>query len=805
MRRLGRRALLLAATLVVAAAWLGWSAWWEHLRAQVGRPEDDALADRWHDAQRIVDRNGALIRELPTDYGRRGRPLSLDEVGTRLVTATLVSEDADFYEHDGLDRAAMLRAMQQNVRNGRIVSGASTITQQLVKLLDTRGVTSDRDLSIKLREAARAQNLERELGKDAILAEYLNRLPYGNGLVGPEMAAQAYFGVASRELSWAQAALLAVLPRAPSYLEPHAHLERAVLRQHALLEQLHDAGHLDDDALARALAEPIVLRRIEHPWHAPHFVQMLQGEQRLAQHGVTQTTLDLRLQHDVEGLVRTHVTSIAERGARNAAVIVVDNASGEVLAWLGSADHDDVAIDGQVDMVRARRQPGSTLKPFVVAEALAAGHTGAELVADVPTEFVEHGRAAYAPGNFDGRNVGPIALREALAASLNVPMVRLAAELGPERLLGSLRELGFASLDRDADHYGVSIALGTGEVELRELATAYVALARGGEAVELRVVRDDEPPVAHRVMEAEIAAAVTEMLSDPLARVRLLEGRSPFDIGFALAVKTGTSSGYRDAWTVGYTAERTVAVWVGNADGSATQAVTGAGGAGPLFADVMRRAMLDVPTRTELFDRGLLEPVEVCALSGLRPGAQCPDRVARRFVPSRVPHEGCDVHRAVRELPKGGDGRRRFECDPRGGDTIVRLPPEFSDWLAHLPDGAPGHDARALPWIAHERVEGCEAVVHAPPTLEIESPIEGSVYARASGGPRDVLELRARAIDTTDVAKVEFVLDGKVVATNVAAPFNTRVAVGPGDHELVARPTDRRLAVRSTAVHFSVR
>jgi penicillin-binding protein 1C len=803
MRKIRRRLIALATAVVVGVVWLAWSAWWERLRDSVGRP-DDELGDRWFEAQRIVDRNGELLRELPTDYGRRGRPLSLDEIGSRLVTATLVSEDADFYEHDGLDRSAMLRALEQNLRNGRIVSGASTITQQLVKLLDTRGVTKDRDLAIKLREAARAQNLERTLGKDRILVEYLNRLPYGNGLVGPEMAAQAYFGVPSHDLSWAQATLLAVLPRAPSALDPYEHLDRAMLRQRALLEALHDDGHLDDDALARALDEPIALLPITHPWQAPHFVTMLQAEQRLAPHGVTHTTLDLRLQHDVEGLVRTHVVSTAKHEARNAAVIVVDNRSGEVLAWVGSADHDDVAIDGQVDMVRARRQPGSTLKPFVVAEALAAGHNGAELVADVPTEFVEHGNGAYAPGNFDGRNVGPIALREALAASLNVPMVRLAAQLGPERLLRALHGLGFASLDREADHYGISIALGTGEVELRELATAYVALARGGEAIELRVVQDEDPPPGVRVIDPAIAAAVTEMLSDPMARVRLLEGRSPFDIGFPLAVKTGTSSGYRDAWTVGFTAERTVAVWVGNADGSATRGMTGAGGAGPLFADVMRRAMLDVSTRGELFDRDQLESVEVCALSGLRPGAQCPDRVMRRFVPGQAPTGGCELHRPVRELAEGRDGRRRFRCDPDGDETIVRLPPEFSDWLAHLPDGAPGRDARGLAWIAHEHVESCEAVSLDPPSLAIEAPLEGSVYTRGSVGPRDVIELRARAMAGADVDAVEFVLDGKVVARS-RNPFVARVEVGPGDHSLLARPTDRTLAVHSAAIHFSVR
>lgn len=801
-RRLG----LAIAALGVAVAWLGWSAWWMRLRDDAGAPAE-AFADTWHDDRRVLDRHGALLREIPTDSEeagpRRGRALDLDAIGPRLVTATIVSEDADFWAHDGIDRAAIARAFEQNLRHTRFVSGASTITQQLVKLLDTGGVPGDRDLAIKLREAARAQNLETVLDKPTILVEYLNRLPYGHGLIGPEAAARAMFGVASRDLSWAQAALLAVLPRAPSRLDPYTHLERVRLRQRALLEALHDHGDLDDDALARALAEPIALRPIAHPFVAPHFVRMLQAEDRLAPRGVTRTTLDARLQGDVEGLVDTHLTAITERGGHNAAVIVVDNATGDVLAWVGSADPDSLDIDGHVDMVRARRQPGSTLKPFVVAAAIAAGHTPSELVADVPTEFLEHGGQAYSPGNFHGGHVGPISLREALAASLNVPMVRLAADVGPTALLSSLHALGFASLDRGADHYGVSLALGTGEVELRELAAAYVALARGGEAVDLRMIEGD-PITPRRVLDPGVAAAVTDALSDPMARLRLLEGRSPFDIGFPMALKTGTSSGYRDAWTVGYTRERTVAVWIGNADGTATHGLTGAGGAGPLFADVMRRAMLDVPSRMPLLADGALERVEVCALSGERPNEGCPDRVRRGFVPGAAPSTACSLHVHARLIAPAADGRARWACDRDAADVVVRLPDTFTAWLAALPNGAPGSDAHGLPWLAHTAVTGCDPGGERPGTIAVTAPIAGSVWPRATAGIRDVVELAARIDGDLPTDTLTFVVDGRAVAT-VKAPFVAHVALAPGDHEVYARAADADVAGTSDRVNFSVR
>ncbi len=801
-RRRRRIIRAVLATTLLAVVWGVWLTWWHELRARVGAPTE-ALADAWHDSRRVLDRNGELVRDIPEAYGRRGHPLALADIGDRLMRATLASEDRNFFAHDGVDGLAILRALKQNLRHTRMVSGASTITQQLVKLLDSRGVPGERTVERKLEEAARAQNLETALDKPEILAAYINRLPYGHGLIGPAAAAGAYFGVAPRDLSWAQAALLAVLPRAPSMLDPYDHLERAQLRQRALLQALHDHGDIDAPTLARALAEPIALRPIRHPFAAPHFVQMLLEEERLPAHGEVHTTLDLALQHDVEGLITTHAGAIAELGAGNAAVIVVDNATGDVLAWVGSADPDDASIAGAVDMIRARRQPGSTLKPFVAAAALAAGHSPHEVVADVPTEFPEGGGHIYAPGNFSGEYLGPISLREALAASLNVPLVRLTSELGPSRVLDLLHAVGFASLDRPAQHYGVSLALGTGEVELRELARAYVVLARGGEAIALRTRLDDPSPAPVRVLPAPVAAAITDALSDPLARIRLLaSGRSPFDIGFPVSVKTGTSSGYRDAWAVGYTAERTVAVWVGNADGRATRGITGASGAGGLFADVMRRAMVAVPRRTGLWPKHVLVDAEVCALSGLPAGHDCPHIVSRRHAADHLPDHACDLHLRVEATD---DRQQPWRCAADGDEVVVRLPPAFDDWLARLPAGAPGKDPEGRPWLAFDQVGGCEADQLIAPRLRMLEPAAGSVYAHhGTPGATEVVRLQASLVGDVAVDEVEFVVDGEVVARS-EAPFVARLSLPPGDHEVHARPRRRAITVPSDVVRFAVR
>ncbi|MDI3283479.1 penicillin-binding protein 1C [Polyangium sp. 15x6] len=793
---------------VVACIVLGSVVASQRVRAAAGEPSAH-LADHWHEGHRIVDREGRLLREIGSEAEQRGRPVALDQMGDRIVLATLVSEDKRFFEHDGVDGRAIARAIGQNLKGRRIVSGASTITQQLVKLLDAEGKPAPRTLERKVTEAARAQNLEETVDKRTILEAYMNRLGYGHGLTGPEAAALGYFGVSAKDLSWAQAAWLAVLPRAPSFLDSYDHPERVRLRQRALLDDLREEGVLSEADHARAVDEPVRVRKSQRPFYAPHFVdavvrEVSQPGERA--HGVTKTTLDLALQEDTEGLVRTHLAALASLGAKNAAVIVVDNEHGEVLAWVGSGSYWDDSIAGQVDMVRARRQPGSTLKPFVYALAFADGHSAAEPLPDVPTRFSEQG-GTYAPGNFDGTFEGPISAREALAGSLNVPAVRLAAEVGEGRMLESLRSLGFASLDREARHYGLSLALGTGEVTLRELAGAYVALARGGERIPIRIVANEAAGEPSRVMDAAVASLVTESLSDPLARVRGLHGRGPFDLGFPVAVKTGTSSGHRDTWCVGYTHERTVAVWIGNADGAPTQKLTGASGAGPLFGDVMRRAMEDVSSRAPLRDEAHLESVEVCPLTGKLPGPACVDHASRHFIRGKAPKETCDWHVRASTREGAGPGETPFVCDSQGSRSIVVLPETYDGFLAALPSGAPGHDPFGLPWLSRSSVPGCGDQAHAEAMLRIDGPAAGSVFVYGDEGDAQVIVLSASAVGGSPerrVSEVEFVVDGEVVGRS-RWPFRVRYQATRGDHELVVRPADPRVAVRTAKTSFSVR
>jgi penicillin-binding protein 1C len=794
---LRRRALL-----ALAAALLAWGGW--HLyRAGAGEPTAQ-LGARWHESTKILDRHGRVLRDLPSDLGVRGEPLALEAIGDRLMLATLAAEDKRFFDHGGVDGAAVLRALGQNARHVRVVSGASTITQQLVKLLDNGGEQPlDRGIDDKLRETARAQNLEELMSKREILEAYLNRLPYGSGLTGPAAAAQGMFGVAPRDLSWAQAALLAVLPRAPSYLDPYDHLDRARERQRHLLDVLRDQGWLDEADHRRALAEPIELRPVAQAFEAPHLSEALRTGAIAAPRAASgiQTTIDGDLERDLQGMVTSHRVRLAKR-ADSAAVIVVDNASGEVLAYLGSAEWSDDSIKGKIDMVRAPRQPGSALKPFVYALAFERGMQPTHMLADVPTRYHDpSGR--YAPGNFDGTFFGPVSAREALAGSLNVPAVRVMADLPDGALYQRLRALGVTSLDRGAGHYGLALALGSGEVTLWELAQAYLALARGGDAVPLVIAVEDAAALGRPIergearIEREAAAAIADSLSDPLARVRGLGGSGPFEIGFAVAVKTGTSSGFRDSWTVGFTRERTVAVWVGNPDGRATTELTGGSGAGPLFADVMRRAMADVSTKMPLYDEGLLVEARVCPLSGKPVSSACPEAVVRRVMASQA-HDGerCELHHHASS--RAGDPPLR--CDAQGSDRVVALPPSFDAWLASQPSGAPGRDALGLSWYPASALPGCRAARVA--AIAIEEPAPGAVLLASSDGESEVA--LAASVSGGGGQAVAFVVDGRVVATT-RPPYRASVAMRRGDHVLEVRPVDPALEMVPARGRFSLR
>lgn len=743
-------------------------------------PAESALAT----SVRVHDAHGRLVTEVRTREGGLGAPVTLAELPKEVPLAILAAEDQRFYWHPGVDPLAVVRAVGQALWHRRIVSGASTLTQQLVKNV----VPRPRTFGAKLREMAIALRVDLHFDKRHILEEYLNRVEFGPNVRGIEAASRLYFDKPAAKLSLSEAAALAAMPRGPTLYDPQRGTTRLTRRRDRVLDRMLDNGFSTRDAVERAKAEPIVLTKGGSEGGAPHFVRaVLSGalqpeliDQKLSE---VVTTLDADLQREVSVLARQTRERIASYDASAVSVIVIDNQSGDILSYVGSPDFFDRRSLGQNDGVLALRQPGSTLKPFVYATGMQRMGLGAASILPDVELHLSTPEGDYSPRNYDGRFHGPVRLREALGNSYNVPAVFVAQEAGPAHVLETLHRVGFTALDRAAEHYGAAIALGDGEVTLAELANAYATLARGGLFRPLRAVtrarlaRGEQialPPREEvRVMPAEVAALLTDILSDPKARVAAFGRGNVLELPFPAAVKTGTSKGFRDNWTVGYTRELSVAVWVGNFDGHPMSGSSGVTGAAPLFADVMMAAMRGRKTEP-LVAPGVLEELEVCALSGELPGPHCSQRIRERFVPGRGVHSHCDLHVEVAIDPNNGL-RAGAACAAARPEIRERYPDRFTAWAA-----ATGRPVVPDAW--SPRCPGQDVRLDSAPA-RLAFPFEGARFVRDPGLPARAQAIVLRARVAAGGSSVRFVVDGKSVGSS-GAPFAVSWPLVIGRHEV---------------------
>jgi len=738
-------------------------------------------------AVRFTDRTGRLLREVASRADGRSVPLPRDEPVPPFVRAAfLAAEDARFERHPGVDPLAAARAAWQLASRRRIVSGGSTITMQLARAL----VPHPRTLLGKAREALWALRLDAHLSKDEILRAYLDRVPLGRDLFGVQAASALYFGRPARTLSAGQAALLAGMARAPAAHDPTRRPDAARGRMRAVLGRMERLGLLAP-ARARVAAEaPLDLVPPARSFEAPHLVEALARE--LPALGIdaaaaVETTLDPALQRDVEELLRSELA--ADPRLENGAVIVVDNATGEVLAYVGSADFLDEGRQGQNDGVRALRQPGSALKPFAYGLALARGFTPATALSDVETHLATPA-GDWVPRNYDRRMHGPVRLRAALQNSYNVPAVRLADALGPEAILRTLRGAGFSSLSAGAETYGSGVVLGNGDVSLRELARAYRGLARGGVVGPLLEVRRAEDgagaalPVRpelrpRRFLPAGPVALLADILSDEAARAPAFGLVNALRLPFPVAAKTGTSRAYVDNWTAGFTVERTVAVWVGSFDGKPMHGVSGITGAAPVFGRVMVRAMRGLRPAA-LVDRSRFEPVAVCALSGRRAGPRCPAAVDEVFLPGTAPRESCDMHREG-GLALGAEHLAWARAEGIEAEGAYAFPAATA---ASTPDTADGAAVHPEPF---DGARGglraaAEAAGRSRRAVRILRPVEGDEYLLEAGYPDGAQAISVRLAVPRGVPRAEVHIGGDTVI--MEPPFDARVTVRPGAHRL---------------------
>ncbi|HZN95214.1 MAG TPA: penicillin-binding protein 1C [Myxococcales bacterium] len=739
-------------------------------------------------SQAVFDRRHELLRLTLAPDEKYRLWVPLEQVHPALVEATLLQEDQHFYRHPGFNPVALARGAFTTYLSRERRMGGSTITMQLARMV--WDIDSRRPLGKGL-QILRAMQLEWRYSKHDILEAYLNLAPYGRNVEGVGAASLVYFGKDASRLALADALTLAVLPQSPRKRDP-ARNAQALAEARVRLFDRWVARHPRHAELRSAIAAPLPVRSpSELPFLAPHFVDSLVP--RLPASAQVVTTLDLQLQRLLERQVARYVERRRAVGIRNAAVLLADWRTSEVVALVGSAGFHDVSIQGQVNGTTAKRSPGSALKPFVYALAFDQGLIHPlSVIKDAPASF-----SGYNPENFDGDFAGPISARDALARSRNIPAVELAARLSDPTFHGFLRRAGVSRL-RSEENYGLSLVLGAAEVSMEELAELYAMLARGGELRRLRQLPGDDGFVSGdpQLLSPEASFMTLDSLEGrrvgPPA-VRSSYVRDPIQVSW----KTGTSHAHRDAWAVGVLGPYVLAVWVGNFNGSANRAFTGVEAAGPLMFDVIEALRLEHPEISLVRRRrpAGLSRVEVCPVSGMLPSPHCPHRIHTWFIPGKSPVKACDVHREVlvdirtgkracrpseltraevyefwpsdllRLFQKAGVPRRvpppeSAEC---GLEAMARsgLPPTITspvvgvDYAVRASSSAPEHqtipllatadaDAREMFWFVDERLVGKSRPGEALPWAA--RPGRYLVRAVDDHGRADARELRVRAV-----------------------------------------------------------
>lgn len=725
---------------------------------------------------RIYDRTGAvLLYEL---HGNQQRTLvTLQDIPPYLKNATIISEDKNFYQHKGFDIKGILRAVFVDVIRGGKVQGGSTITQQLIK---NALLSNEKSISRKLKELVLAYQIEKRFSKDEILQMYFNEIPYGSTAYGIRAAATIYFDKDVRDLSLAESAALAVLPRAPTYLSPWgSHRDRLGAAQQALLDSMAQEGFISSLEAEDAKKEKLAFRAQRNSLRAPHFVMYVRelltntyGEKLVGEGGLSViTTLDYEKQKIAEAALAEWGKKNESMNARNAALVSLDARTGEILAMVGSKDYYDESIDGNVNVVLRPRQPGSSFKPIVYAAAFQKGYTPSTVIFDLAVNFDTTGQKPYEPENYSQKTNGPVTMKKALAGSLNIPAVKTLYLVGVPTAVEFAKNLGYTTL-QDPDRYGLSLVLGGGEVTLLEHTAAYMTFAQEGvRASPAAILRVQDPrgntlqefgkKSIQTALDPESARNINDVLSDNGARAYIFGQQNYLQIrGRETAAKTGTTNDFRDAWTIGYTPSVVTGVWVGNNDNSAMK--KGADGsklAAPIWRDYMQKTLAN--TAAETFVR----PIPIITGKGILDGATGQE--------IRTRYDAATGERANDQTPQD---RIQERVTRQVHDTLYYVDKDNPRGLtpAHPEQDAqfPAWEAAVRAWVAKSNiqegvpsVEGAGATKEQPSTLSIESPQENDTITNPS------LTISVSAFSPKGVRRVDYYLDATLLGSSVSAPY----------------------------------
>lgn len=743
------------------------------------------------ESTKILDRNGKLLYDI---HGEEKRTLvTLDQIPKYAKEATIAVEDKDFYKHGGVDLTGIIRAVLVDVLSGRKRQGGSTITQQFVR---NAVLTREKTFTRKFKEIVLSMQLERKYSKDEILQLYLNEIPYGSNAYGIEAASQTFFGKDAKDLTLAESAYIAALPQAPTYYSPYGpHKEDLVNRARTVLQLMYDQGYITKDQKNQAQKEKVEFRLIGRGILAPHFVMYVQdllaqkyGEISLQEGGLkVTTTLDLDLQIIAEDVIAKQAPLNEKNyNGGNAALVAIDPKTGQILAMVGSRNYFDEAIDGAVNVTLRPRQPGSSFKPYVYATAFKKGLSPATMLLDVTTNFGQYGGIDYVPTDYDGKERGPVSIRQALQNSLNTPAVKAMILTGVPDAIDTAEAMGITTL-KDRSRYGPSLVLGGGEVKLLEHASAYGVFATNGikhdpvailkiEDKNGNVLEEYQPSPGQEVLNPQIAYQIANVLSDKEAR-RLLFSNINNKLTLPdrpVAAKTGTTQEFHDAWTVGFVPSLVAGVWVGNSDNTAMK--KGADGlvvAAPIWNEFMRRALEGKPVEEFARPDGIIE-MAVDSLSGKLPTSATPSTKTEIFASFNVPTAEDDVHIL--------------------GQTILHSEkPDDPAWENPVRDWALAHSYSWQPTPTGSKQ------VDQNITLDVQVPDKITTLP---------WQVSINVQGSTPISEIQLFLDGTFLASNFGGPwvYTDRAEHVDGRHQLMvlARSADNKINQKTLALEFAL-
>ena len=731
-------------------------------------------------SQAIYDKDGRILRVFLSPDEKWRMPCRLDEISPYLKKATITVEDRFFYQHPGINPWSLIRALYLNIKHGKIISGGSTITMQVARMMEHR----ERTLFSKIIEIIRALKLELYYSKDEILEFYFNMAPYGGNIEGIEAACYYYFQKSPAEISLSQTALLTAIPNSPRQLNPERHPQRVKEKRDEMLKYLWKRRVVTDQEYSRSVSEEMVIENPGMPFSAPHFTDLAHRcyPNKMRMH----TTLDREIQGKCEVTLRKHLRKWRSMGITNGAVVVIENKTNSLRGLVGSYDFFDESNSGQVNGAISPRSPGSALKPLLYAYGIDKGLiTPSAILCDVPVNY-----AGYTAENYDGKYHGVVTAREALVRSLNVPAVLLLAKVGVPDFIFFMQEGGISTINPNQVSFGLSLILGGCDVKLIELANLYSTLANRGKYRPVRYCRDEPLRGGKRILSAGASYIITELLAEVVRPDLPVYWEFSLDRA-KVAWKTGTSYGHRDAWSVGYTKGFTVGVWVGNFDGRSTPELVGAQIAGPILFDVFDA--ISGKDEHKWFTRPVsVSTRKVCARSGMVPNEDCCHTVEESYLPGVSPTGKCRIHETVYIDEKTGYRLCKSDLQERSYKRKVFevWPPEVATWMER--NGYPLDKIPSLLPVSQRIMAGKGPI--------IRSPDASCQYRVRRGVSLEYQKILLDASVENSVNKIFWFLDGELIWSGDPG-IKTFIYPEVGEHLLVCQDDHGR----STSVKLVIR